>query len=42
MTEFLNDLQNALDTIDHEVLLKKLHAFGFSKHTVNWFISPKN
>ena len=34
----LIDLQNAFDT-DHDVLLQKLYAVGFSKHTVNCFQS---
>ena len=33
----LIDLQKAFDTIYHDVLLQKLYAIGFSKHTVNWF-----
>ena len=35
----LIDLQKAFDTIDQEVLLQKLYAIGFLKHTVNWFQS---
>ena len=35
----LTDLQNAFDTIDHDLLLEKLYVIGFSKHTVNWFKS---
>ena len=35
----LIDLQKAFDTIDHDVLLQKLYAIGFSKHTVNLFQS---
>ena len=35
----LIDLQKALDTVDHDILLQKLYAIGFSKHTVNWFRS---
>ena len=31
----LMDPQNACDTIDHDVLLQKLYAIGFLKHTVN-------
>ena len=33
------DLQMAFDTIDHSVLLPKLYAIGFLKHTVNRFQS---
>ena len=33
----LIDFQKAFSTIDHDVLLKKLYAIGFLKHTVNWF-----
>ena len=35
----LIDLQKAFDIIDHDVLLQKLYAIGFPKHTVNWFQS---
>ena len=35
----LIDLQKAFDTINHEVLLGKLHAIGFSEKTVAWFKS---
>ena len=35
----LIDLQKAFDTIDHDILLQKLYAIGFSKHTVNCFQS---
>ena len=35
----LIDLQKAFDTIDHDVLLQKRYAIGFTKHTVNWFRS---
>ena len=35
----LIDLQKAFDTIAHDILLQKLYAIGFSKHSVNWFRS---
>ena len=35
----LIDLKSAFDTIDYYSLLQKLYAIGFSKRTVNWFIS---
>ena len=35
----LIDLQKAFDTINHEILLGKLHAIGFSKKTLAWFKS---
>ena len=35
----LIDLQKAFDTIDHDTLLKKLSAIGFSNHTIDWFKS---
>ena len=35
----LTDLQKTFDTIDHDILLPKLYAIGFSKHLVNWFRS---
>ena len=35
----LIDLQKAFDTTDYDILLEKLYATGFSKHTVNWFRS---
>ena len=35
----LIDLQKALDTVNHDILLQKLYAIGFSKHSVNWFQS---
>ena len=35
----LIDLQKALDTINHEILLGKLHAIGFSEKALAWFKS---
>ena len=35
----LVDLKKAFDTIDHDILLKKLSAIGFSSHTIGWFKS---
>ena len=35
----LIDLQKAFVTIDHDILIQKLYAIGFSKHSVNWFRS---
>ena len=35
----LIDFQKAFDTINHEILLGKLHAIGFSDKTVAWFKS---
>ena len=35
----LIDLQKTFNTIDHDILLQKLYAIGFSKHLVNWFRS---
>ena len=35
----LIDLQKTFDTINHDILLKKLGIIGFSDHTVKWFQS---
>ena len=35
----LIDLQKVFDTINHDILLKKLSIIGFSDHTVKWFQS---
>ena len=35
----LTDLQKALDTTDHEILLQKLKAIKFSETTMKWFKS---
>ena len=33
----LIDLQKAFDTINHEILLKKLEAIGFPDKCIRWF-----
>ena len=33
----LTDLQKLFDTLDHQILLKKLKYIGFSPETVRWF-----
>ena len=33
----LIDLQNAFDTIDHQILIKKMKYLGFSKTLISWF-----
>ena len=35
----LIDLQKAFDTINHDIILKKLIIIGFSDHSVKWFQS---
>ena len=35
----LIDLQKVFDTINHDILLKKLGIIGFSNHIVKWFQS---
>ena len=35
----LIDLQKAFDTIDHQILLKKMKYLGFSDSTISWFSS---
>ena len=38
----LIDLQKAFDTIDHDIVLKKLSAIGFSNHTIGWLKSYRS
>ena len=33
----LIDLEKVFDTIDHQILLKKMKYLGFSKNAVTWF-----
>ena len=35
----LIDLQKAFETIDHQIVLKKMKYFGFYKHSIAWFKS---
>ena len=35
----LIDLQKAFDTMNHQILLKKMKYLGFSKNTITWFKS---
>ena len=35
----LIDLQKAFDTIDYQILLKKMKYLGLSKYTITWFKS---
>ena len=35
----LIDLQKAFDTMDHQILLKKMKYLGFSKNAITWFKS---
>ena len=35
----LIDLQKAFDTIDHEILLKKMGCIGFLEKVISWFLN---
>ena len=35
----LIDLQKAFDTVNHDILLKKMEFIGFSEETIKWFKS---
>ena len=35
----LIDLQKAFDTVNHDILLKKMEFIGFSEETTRWFKS---
>ena len=35
----LIDLQKVFDTIDHQILPKKMKCLGFSRNTITWFKS---
>ena len=35
----LNNLQKAFDTINHDILLRKMASLGFSNHSIMWFQS---
>ena len=36
---FVLNLQKALDTVDHDILLMKLESLGLSSDVIRWFIS---
>ena len=38
----LIDLQKAFDTIDHQILMKKMKYLGFSKNVIPWFKSYRS
>ena len=38
----LTDLQKAFDTIDHQILVKKMKYLGFLKNVIAWFKSYLN
>ena len=38
----LIEIQIAFDTIDHNILLEKMPALGFSKEMTDWFKSVEN
>ena len=38
----LSDLQKTFDKTEYDVLLQKLYAIGFSKHTFNCYLSNRS
>ena len=36
------DLRKAFDTVDHDLLIKRLHVYGMDPNTINWFQSYLN
>ena len=38
----LIDLQKAFDTVNHDILLKKMEFIGLSEETIKWIFFTKN